>query len=98
MKKEANPIAQYLIDLASDPEKLEAFKANPDVALDTTGLSASDKEVVKSGDSGKIGAALSDGTVMGETVVVIDVIVVVADELAAPEEEDEYITSAIEAS
>jgi hypothetical protein len=41
---------QFLADLATDPDKQEKFRDNPEAAMDEAGLSESEKNVITKGD------------------------------------------------
>ena len=52
--------ADLINKLSTDPAFRQRFRANPDQVMDEEGLSAEDKEVMKSGDPDKIKAHLGD--------------------------------------
>lgn len=47
-------IAEYLIGLVEDPERLSAFRADPEGELAKSGLSAKQQELILSGDAQRI--------------------------------------------
>ncbi len=53
-------LLQILADLATDPLKAEKFKSNPDAIMDFYGLNERERELLQSGDRGKIASALGD--------------------------------------
>ena len=71
------PLAQYLIQLGKNPKALKAFKANPERAMTSAGLSPAERNAVLSGDPARIrrAARARDDDVI---VVVTFVITVVA--------------------
>jgi hypothetical protein len=52
--------AALISKLSTDPSFRERFRANPDEVMDAEGLSAEDKEALKSGDPEKIRQHLGD--------------------------------------
>lgn len=52
--------AALISKLSTDPTFRESFRANPDEVMDAEGLSAEDKEALKSGDPEKIRQHLGD--------------------------------------
>lgn len=57
MSKQA---AALISKLSTDPAFRQRFRANPDQVMDEEGLSARDKEVLKSGDPDQIRQHLGD--------------------------------------
>jgi hypothetical protein len=47
-------LREFLSTLATDPERLAAFQANPDAIMQEAGLTAEEQEVVKSADEQRI--------------------------------------------
>ncbi len=56
----AKQAADFITKLSRDPKLREGFKKDPDKTMDAHGLSAKDKEVLKSGDPEKIRQHLGD--------------------------------------
>ena len=54
------PIYEFLKGLSEDPAELDAYRADPEGAMDKAGLSEDHKEVLRSGDREKIEIALRD--------------------------------------
>jgi hypothetical protein len=57
--------AELISKLSTDASFRERFRANPDSVMDAEGLSAEDKEVLKSGDPDKIRQHLGDDSPPG---------------------------------
>lgn len=67
------PLSQYLIELGKNPKTLKAFKANPERAMTTAGLSPAEKDAVLSGDPARIrraARAKDDDLIVVVTIVV----------------------------
>lgn len=56
----AKQAADFITNLSRDPKLRASFKKDPDGTMDAHGLSAQDKEVLKSGDPEKIRTHLGD--------------------------------------
>jgi hypothetical protein len=52
--------AAFIAKLSTDPAFRQAYKANPDAVMDKEGLSAEDKETLRSGDPDRIREHLGD--------------------------------------
>jgi hypothetical protein len=50
----SKPVADLIAKMSADPELRARYQANPEAVMDEAGLSAEDKEVVKSGDPERI--------------------------------------------
>jgi hypothetical protein len=53
-------VADLIAKLSADPAFRQQFRANPDAVMDAEGLSAEDKQVLKSGDPDQIKGHLGD--------------------------------------
>lgn len=51
-------LTKFLVDLASDPERMNRFAANPSAELDGTALSTGEKEVLLARDPARLRRAL----------------------------------------
>jgi hypothetical protein len=51
-------LSNFLVDLASDPDRMARFVSNPTGELDLTALSAAERQMVMSGDGGRLADAL----------------------------------------
>jgi hypothetical protein len=51
-------LKNFLVDLASDPERMKRFSQDPNTELESTGLSADEKDAVLSRDASRLRAAL----------------------------------------
>ncbi len=58
-------VADLITKLSSDPSFRSRFRADPDGVMDQEGLSAEDKQVLKSGDPDKIRGHLGDDSPPG---------------------------------
>ena len=67
-------LGEFLADVAKDTAKLDALKKNPDKAMTDAGLSDADKAIVRSGDPGKIRAAVAGTFQPADNVVVVVVV------------------------
>jgi hypothetical protein len=47
----SDTLSDFLVDLASDPDRMQAFVANPNVLLDQSTLSADEKAAILSRDA-----------------------------------------------
>lgn len=56
----AKQAADFITKLSRDPKLRESFKKDPDGTMDAHGLTAQDKEVLRSGDPEKIRQHLGD--------------------------------------
>ncbi len=54
----ASNFTNFLLTLGEDPQKLEAFKQNPDAVMDAAGLTPAEKALILSGNMPLIRAAL----------------------------------------
>ena len=70
-------LSAYLIDLAENPDKLNALKDDPSATLAASGLSEEEQAVIKSGYPAQLRASLGN-VVAGDNVVVVVVIAVIA--------------------
>ncbi len=65
----AKNAAEFIAKLSRDPKLRETFKKDPDGTMDAHGLSAEDKEVLRSGDPERIRTHLGDDAPPGCCVV-----------------------------
>jgi hypothetical protein len=70
-------LANYLISLSEDPNKLQSLKQDPDAALNEAGLNEEEKAIVMSSDPAKIRAAITGSDIIAESNVTVVVVVVV---------------------
>ena len=54
-------LSEFLVDLASDPDRMTAFLADPDRVFDAAGLTAEERDAVRSRDTERLNAALGGG-------------------------------------
>jgi hypothetical protein len=59
-------LTDFLIDLAQDPQKTEAFKENPRQVMSDAGLSKEDQDLLLSGDPQAISEAVDADRVAEE--------------------------------
>ena len=57
-------LSEFLVDLASNPDQMAAFLADPDRVFDAAGLSGEERDAVRSRDAARLNAALSGGLQM----------------------------------
>ncbi|HSM57358.1 MAG TPA: IniB N-terminal domain-containing protein [Candidatus Sulfomarinibacteraceae bacterium] len=69
-------LTDFLLDLAQDPQKAEAFKENPKEMMAEAGLSDEDQELLLSGDPQAIKEAIDTDKTAGEFVTVVFISVV----------------------
>lgn len=55
----SEPLRAFMVRLASDPERLSAFIADPERAMNEAGLSDEERQLVRSGDQNRLYAALA---------------------------------------
>lgn len=53
-------LTDFLLELAQDPEKAEAFKKDPDKVMAEAGLSEEDQKLLRSGDPQAIREAIDE--------------------------------------
>jgi hypothetical protein len=73
-----NEISDFIISVAEDPKKLEAFKNDPEAVLQTSGLSAEARTAIISSTSG---GTLALGLLQPTVVVVVVVITILTREV-----------------
>lgn len=56
----SEPLRAFMVRLATDPERLAAFIDDADAAMADAGLSAEERELVRSGDQDRLYEALAD--------------------------------------
>ena len=56
----ASKISDFLADVGSDASRREAFKKSPDAELDQSNLTSEQRDIVKSGDVGRIRKAIQE--------------------------------------
>ncbi|HKB12853.1 MAG TPA: hypothetical protein VKD69_19455 [Vicinamibacterales bacterium] len=54
-------LSEFLVDLVSNPDQMAAFLADPERVFATTGLTAEERDAVRSRDPRRLSAALSSG-------------------------------------
>jgi hypothetical protein len=54
----ASNFTNFLLSIGEDPQQLEAFKQNPDAAMDAAGLTAAEKTLLLSGNTQLIRSAI----------------------------------------
>ena len=54
-------LSEFLVDLASDPDQMAAFLADPDRVFDAAGLTGEERAAVRSRDTERLNAALGGG-------------------------------------
>jgi len=69
------PLSEYLIKLSKNPKALKAFKANPERAMTSAGLSPAERNAVLSGDPARIRRAAR--TRDDDFIVVVTVVIIV---------------------
>lgn len=57
-----NRLADFIRDLSENPDKLLDFQQDPDAVMDKAGLNDDEKELIRSGDEGRIAEALGFDT------------------------------------
>ena len=57
-------LSEFLVDLASNPDQMAAFLADPDRVFDAAGLTGEERDAVRSRDAERLNAALSGGLQM----------------------------------
>lgn len=72
----ATSLTDFLLDLAQDPQKAQAFKEKPKEVMAEAGLSEEDQELLLSGDPQAIKEAIDTEKTGGEYVTVIFISVV----------------------
>jgi len=73
-------LTEFITDLCENPDKLRAFKKDPEVFIEASCLSDASKAILKSGDSGAVRGAVAGldfESVQGVAAVVVVVVVVV---------------------
>jgi hypothetical protein len=64
-------LTDFLLELAQDPEKADAFKENPRQVMADAGLSEEDQELLLSGDPQAIRNAIDEERLGGNYVTII---------------------------
>jgi len=54
-------LSHFLADLVSNPDHMAAYLANPERVFDEAGLTADEREVIRSRDARRLDEVLSDG-------------------------------------
>ena len=54
-------LSEFLVDLASDPDRMAAFLADPDRVFDAAGLTEDERDAVRSRDTERLNVALGGG-------------------------------------
>jgi hypothetical protein len=57
-------LSEFLVDLASDPDQMTAFLADPDRVFDAAGLTGEERDAVRSRDAQRLNIALNGGLQM----------------------------------
>jgi hypothetical protein len=57
-------LSEFLVDLASYPDQLTAFLADPDRVFDAAGLTGEERDAVRSRDAQRLNVALNGGLQM----------------------------------
>jgi len=57
-------LSEFLVDLASHPDQMAAFLADPDRVFDAAGLTSEERSAVRSRDAQRLNAALNGGLQM----------------------------------
>ncbi|MFZ0547458.1 MAG: hypothetical protein WAM60_18575 [Candidatus Promineifilaceae bacterium] len=70
-------LTDFLIELASDPQKTADFKKGPRAVMTAAGLSQSDQELILSGDPQALRAAVDDEKIGDQIVTIMFVSVLV---------------------
>lgn len=67
----AGKLGPYLQKLSTDPKELQAYRSNPDAAMQAAGLDKTESDAMKSKDPAKIKAALGGGAQPADLGVII---------------------------
>ena len=62
---DAHKTAQFIAELTTAKEKLDAFHQDPDAAIEAAGIAHEHREALKSGDADKIKEHLGDNSPPG---------------------------------
>jgi Aromatic-ring-opening dioxygenase LigAB, LigA subunit len=54
-------LSDFLVDLVSNPDQMAAFLADPDRVFDAAGLTAEERDAIRSRDARRLSAALNPG-------------------------------------
>jgi hypothetical protein len=57
-------LSEFLVDLASDPDQMTAYLADPDRVFDAAGLTEEERDAVRSRDAQRLNLALNGGMQM----------------------------------